>query len=219
MEIHKKTTSFELTRDEKIKHLLDVGCLDVYCRNKIQPFLDELAADGWAWDTNILYHNEYISETGNTKITAEIMVTKADDIGIKSDRISSETMSAKEIMEGSITFKRAYPTIETFIRARLVQDRSLFSTKVYTLLVDILNWHQNWPVLVTGEFEVTQPDPDSLSYADLNKFTYQISQKMEWMTNQEYVRRFGESAPTAPLLLMMARMWKDHEDFDPRWSE
>lgn len=125
--------------------------------------------------------------------------------------------------------ERVYPTIETFLKTRIVEEiegaRNLSFYPIVHLLdvwMEIVEWHENWPVLVTGEMETTSITPDFVTTPGLdpsNSIFMRVAQEMEWMTNKEYIRRFGEAPPTAPLLMIMARRYQDHDDFDPRWAE
>lgn len=78
----------------------------------------------------------------------------------------------------------------------------------------VLQWHENWPTLVEGPLEFE--DIKSTEYP--NNIAMAISRKMEWLTQEEFRRRFGEEPPTAPLLRDMAMMFSKHPDYNPEWG-
>ena len=124
--------------------------------------------------------------------------------------------------------------IEDFIldRAMALQENllSLFKKNYitrdeYEILIrpvlamkDIVIWHKNWPVLVTGpvEMELVTRDYDTL--ADINQVAYRAQQQFQWLTTQQYIERFGEDPPTAPLLAKMAKRFEDHPDYQEEWD-
>lgn len=77
----------------------------------------------------------------------------------------------------------------------------------------VVEFHQNWPVLVETpvEFEVDMM-PDSFETV-----SYKMQKRMLWMTEQEYIKRFGKEPVTAPLIKMLLQSWTSHEDFNPDW--
>ena len=117
------------------------------------------------------------------------------------------------------------PTIEAFILARL-KDAEMEAYRFSDLplcnqmiqLADygrtVVRWHQNWPTLVEGPLEFSPPMGHE-SMADV--INYRISQQLEWMTQEQYRKRFGNEPPTAPLLRSLANLWFDHIDFNPEW--
>lgn len=113
--------------------------------------------------------------------------------------------------------------IEEFLKARvngLMYYRDLYVPngalwddigKLVSSVLDMIEFHKDWPVMVTTEptYELDKSDPSSL--------TYKIVQQMTWTTNQEYIARFGTEPPTAPILLQMAQRWSTHPDFKKEW--
>lgn len=80
----------------------------------------------------------------------------------------------------------------------------------------IIEWHKNWPILVETppKFEPNFSDDYA---ANINQYTMHMSQEIAWLTQEEYVKRFGRQPPTAPLLKQMAQAYSDHPDFDESW--
>lgn len=76
----------------------------------------------------------------------------------------------------------------------------------------IVEIHQDWPVLIQTEPTLEPADPEGL-----NAMRFRMSQQVAWMTNREYVNRFGTEPPTTPILLALAQPYADHADFDPAW--
>lgn len=85
-------------------------------------------------------------------------------------------------------------------------------------MLGILEWHQNWPVLVETppKFEPNMFDDFD---AGLNSYTMKVSQQIGWLTQQEYRKRFGSEPPTAPVVALLAAIWADHPDYDLEWGK
>lgn len=83
--------------------------------------------------------------------------------------------------------------------------------KYLEMLRGVLVFHAAWPVLVSTEpdmhFEMVEPD----------RIAYFMSQRFEWLTQEEYVKRFGSEPPTSPILQAWLKPWQNHPDFNPEW--
>lgn len=75
----------------------------------------------------------------------------------------------------------------------------------------IVEFHSKWPVLVEGPPRFDQPG------TDLNTLAMRMTREIAWLTQQEYVKRFGTEAPTAPMLRVLAMPYADHPDYDENW--
>lgn len=75
----------------------------------------------------------------------------------------------------------------------------------------VLALHEAWPVLVSSppKFEQTA-DP-------IRDMTFRATQQLDWLTNQEYVARFGDEPPTTAILRALALPYAEHPDFDEAW--
>lgn len=76
----------------------------------------------------------------------------------------------------------------------------------------IIEWHKSWPVLVE-----TQPQFETTDAASPSLMSFKMTQRIAWLTQQEYRARFGDEPPTAPILLMLALPYRDHPDYDEGW--
>lgn len=76
----------------------------------------------------------------------------------------------------------------------------------------IIAQHQAWPVLAEQAPEYSTSDDG------LNGISYRVNQQMMWLTEQEYVKKFGEAPPTAPMIRTLAAVYKDHPDYRPEWE-
>lgn len=79
----------------------------------------------------------------------------------------------------------------------------------------IIEWHKNWPTLVEGPMRFTPVE--DYDPRDINSVTFRMVREVNWLTQQQYVERFGAEPPTAPILRMLASVYSDHADFDPAW--
>jgi hypothetical protein len=75
----------------------------------------------------------------------------------------------------------------------------------------IVEWHENWPVLVRTEPKM-ETDP-----ADIRGYTMRMTQQIQWQTEREYFRRFGEAPPSGPILRLLAAVYADHPDYREEW--
>jgi len=85
-------------------------------------------------------------------------------------------------------------------------------------LRDILDYHNNWVVALEGpiEIEPISADLKNLSHIDAIRFT--ASREIGFVTEQQYRVRFGKEPPTSPMIRAIARMWRDHPDYQEEWA-
>jgi hypothetical protein len=76
----------------------------------------------------------------------------------------------------------------------------------------IIKQHEEWPVLVEGK-----PHTEEVSN-DLQSMAYRMTREIAWLTEREYVKRFGVEPPTTPMLRALAAVYKDHADYDEDWA-
>lgn len=76
----------------------------------------------------------------------------------------------------------------------------------------IIKQHEDWPVLVERESEISH------DASDLNSVTFRMSRETMWLTEREYVKRFGVEPPTAPMIRILAAVYKDHPDYQQEWA-
>lgn len=77
----------------------------------------------------------------------------------------------------------------------------------------IIKQHEQWPVLVERK-----PSELEIANQGLESITYRMTSEMAWLTTKEYIRRFGSEPPTAPMLLTLAAVYKDHPDYQEEWA-
>ncbi len=75
----------------------------------------------------------------------------------------------------------------------------------------ILKQHEEWPVLVEREPSLEQID-------SLQGGIFRMTREIMWLTEREYVKRFGTAPPTAPMIRTMAAVYSGHPDYDPDWA-
>jgi hypothetical protein len=76
----------------------------------------------------------------------------------------------------------------------------------------IIKQHEDWPVLVEGELEM---EPAS---SDIQSMAYRATRQIAWMTEQEYIKRFGVEPPTAPMVATLAAVYADHPEYRQEWQ-
>jgi hypothetical protein len=76
----------------------------------------------------------------------------------------------------------------------------------------IIKQHEEWPVLVerapSGDFDAN----------DTQSMTYRMTREIAWLTEREYVKRFGVEPPTTPVLRALAAVYSSHPDYDEEWA-
>lgn len=77
----------------------------------------------------------------------------------------------------------------------------------------IISQHQKWPVLVERK-----PSELEQVAAGLDDITYRMTREMAWLTTREYIKRFGVEPPTAPIIAIMAAVYKEHPDYQQEWA-
>ena len=78
----------------------------------------------------------------------------------------------------------------------------------------IVELHSRWPVLVEGPMNF---DPVETNFA-IDNYALRVSKQVAWLTEQEYVKRFGVEPPTAPMLRALASVYADHPDYQEAWA-
>lgn len=129
------------------------------------------------------------------------------------------------------------PTITEFLEARIAEDEAVvynvMPADVETfydghwvngpvsserLLAEcaakraIIKQHEDWPVLVEKKPEFSEDT------SDIHSMTYRASQELAWLTEREYVKRFGVQAPTTNMVKALASVYADHPDYAQEWA-
>lgn len=76
----------------------------------------------------------------------------------------------------------------------------------------IIELHESWPVLVSKP-----PKLEENASAGTDRMVVQLTQQLQWHTQQEYRAKFGDEPPTAPILLALAQPYASHPDFHEEW--
>jgi hypothetical protein len=116
-------------------------------------------------------------------------------------------MTIEEFLLARIT--DAMQSARYHIQADSLRNQMLRILETHKLIVD---WHQNWPVLLQEEPKLER------GVSTVDEITYTMSQKLEWLTQEEYRKRFGDEPPTAPLLRQMAAKYSWHPDYNTEWA-
>lgn len=110
--------------------------------------------------------------------------------------------------------------IEDFLSDRLAEARASFGSltqeqrlvfeRMFSAQSLLIDEHKKWPVLLESRpvFETSD---------DNNRLVMRMTQNIEFITREEYRKRFGSETPTAPMLRAMAQVYRDHPDFDESW--
>ena len=118
--------------------------------------------------------------------------------------------------------------IVTFLRAQLADDREtvgrlekLYPNNRWTRERDeieakekILELHEQWPILVERQ---AAPEPIEWD-GSTDSVSFQMTRQIAWMTEQSYLRTFGERPPTDAIVRALAHPYRHHPDFNPEWS-
>jgi hypothetical protein len=77
----------------------------------------------------------------------------------------------------------------------------------------IIKQYEEWPVLVERSPHISS-DAD-----DLQSMTFRITSQIAWVTEREYVKRFGVEPPTTPMIRSLAAVYKKHPGYKKEWEE
>lgn len=115
-------------------------------------------------------------------------------------------------------------SLEEFLAERLEEARryvmrrtlaySPEQTQLMNLIenqMEILDWHLRWPTMVMSPPKLQQ------DASDPSGWRVSMTQQIDFVTREEYRRKFGTEAPTAPLLKSWAMKYSSHPDFNPEW--
>lgn len=70
---------------------------------------------------------------------------------------------------------------------------------------------KQWPIQVIEDW----PKVEQITGFDTVRF--KATQRVSWVTREEYVKRFGTEPPASPLIRQMLERYKDHPDFQEEW--
>lgn len=74
---------------------------------------------------------------------------------------------------------------------------------------------KDWPILISKPQEL-EIDGDEF---DMSSMVLRVTQQLEWVTREEYIRRFGaENSPVHPVLQDVAFHFRNHKDYNEAWS-
>lgn len=109
-------------------------------------------------------------------------------------------------------------TVEDFLLRRLddmeaIGGYFMYGNNLVQMMREAVEWHKNWPVLVETEPKFTAEYDTSVG----NSFAVRYQHQMAWVTQQEYIKRFGSQPPTAPLLRKWANVWSRDPEFHEEW--
>lgn len=93
---------------------------------------------------------------------------------------------------------------------RLPQAQWVIHMALITSARELLSIHAQWPFL-------TETQPRMETESGPNGVTYRMIQSIMWQTREEYTKRFGPEAPTAPFIQKLLLAYRDHPDFDEKW--
>lgn len=110
------------------------------------------------------------------------------------------------------------PSPEDFLDARLKEVEAEWThifimRQMLATQREIVRQFKEWPVLLQAPVEI------EVESHDIQGLTYKAIQKIQWLSTQEYVKRFGTHPPTTPMIRSMLRMWSKHPDFKQEWLE
>ena len=120
--------------------------------------------------------------------------------------------------------------IEDFLLARLdwteervsqlvmsPEARAIFSTFIENQRA-IIELHKKWPVMLEKPAELVVDNVMDSLINPAHDFIMSMKQQIAFLTQEEYINRFGTEPPTAPMLKQMAWSWRNHPDWNPEWA-
>lgn len=159
------------------------------------------------------------------------------DAGYVAARVQQhEDMDGRFVTDGNViaiclTFKEAKAakpknqTKDEFLLARIQEVETTLDQQwgpvpdsVRTMCANqraLIEWHAKWPILLENKPEFSKIDKQGKSTTEVMGIFY--SQTFEWVSHQEYVRRFGKEAPASPVVRTWLESYRDHPDFKEEW--
>jgi len=78
----------------------------------------------------------------------------------------------------------------------------------------IIRQHEGWPVLVERE----ERFPELTRTDGLPGISIAMGRQIAWLTEREYIKRFGTEAPTAPMIQTLAAVYRDRPEYREDWG-
>lgn len=78
----------------------------------------------------------------------------------------------------------------------------------------ILDLHEQWPLLLE-----TPPAMEMQPHMPGEQWVAHFTQQIDWVTTQQYRRRFGDDPPTGPIVRALLQPYAWRDDFDPAWKD
>ena len=78
----------------------------------------------------------------------------------------------------------------------------------------ILDLHEQWPILLE-----TPPVIETQAHVPGEPWEMHFTQQIDWLTTQQYRRRFGDDPPTSPIIRALLQVYAWRDDFDPAWRD
>jgi len=84
--------------------------------------------------------------------------------------------------------------------------------------IEIVKLHESWPTLIETPIETSlKATSGTVTANDIDGYVLQMSKQIAWLTDREYVARFGTDPPTSPILAFLTLPFADHPDCLPEW--
>lgn len=114
-----------------------------------------------------------------------------------------------------MTHQQPCDTPVAFLKRQLDIESKLASSirekKEVAFKQTILFCHEKWPILVESLPEI------DIKSDNIDSFVVEASKRLHIMTQNEYVKKFGDVPPTAPIIDAMLELYSDYPGFNPEW--
>lgn len=122
--------------------------------------------------------------------------------------------------------KKLETELEDFLLARLTELKNALGligfddeSAIHTIInsqMEVVKLGKDWPVMLQKKPVETEIVP-TFELDAYDKIRVRVHQEVEWITQQEYIKRFGRVSAMAPFIrtLLMGYTW--HPDFKDEW--
>lgn len=74
----------------------------------------------------------------------------------------------------------------------------------------VLEMYENWPVHIETPYGYEE-------FTGYDTITIRLTHKMEWLTRQEYVKKFGTEPPMSGPIKKILNFYRDHPNINKEW--
>lgn len=83
---------------------------------------------------------------------------------------------------------------------------------------EIIDYHNNWVVALETPIKYSPEFDRNYNPLSIDSYLMKASSEIQFLTEKAYRQKFGSEPPTSPMIKSIARIWKDHPDYQEEWA-